>query len=112
MNIEEILTNLLKEVEQTPNMSVEDVLVKKTSEYGLSNEEKQILLDAFKVVDKITKEHQQLAEVRKKGGTRDFYISNGITAIAEGKSDEQFKEIIQAVNEVTNTQVQNSKIVE
>ncbi len=107
--MEEILTNLLKEVEQTPNMSVEDVLVKKTSEYGLSDEEKQILLDAFKFIDKITKEHQLLAEVRKEGGTRDSYISNSVTAIANGKSEEQFKEIVQAVNEVANTQVQNTK---
>lgn len=107
MNMEEIITALLQEVENNPKAQIEDILVAKAAEYGLSKADQDLLKEAFGVVDKITEEHEKLNAIREAGGTREEYIGQSVRALAEKEnvSEEQFKEIDQAINEVAGIQV-------
>lgn len=109
MNMEDIITALLKEVENNPQAQIEDILVAKAAEYGLSEEDQKLLKEAFGVVDKITEEHEKLNAIREAGGTRDAYIGQSVRQLAERTSEEQFHEIAKAVNEVTGIQVSHAE---
>ena len=111
MNMEEIITALLKEVENNPKAQIEDILVAKAAEYGLPEEDQKLLREAFSVVDKITEEHEKLNAIREAGGTREAYIGQSVRALAEKEnvSEEQFKEIAQAINEVAGIQVSHTE---
>ena len=109
MNMEDIITALLKEVENNPQAQIEDILVAKAAEYGLSEEDQKLLKEAFGVVDKITEEHEKLNAIREAGGTRDAYIGQSVHQLAEKTSEEQFNEIAKAVNEVTGIQISHAE---
>jgi hypothetical protein len=109
MNMEDIITALLQEVENNPKAQIEDILVAKAAEYGLSEEDQKLLREAFSVVDKITEEHEKLNAIREAGGTRDAYIGQSVRQLAEKTSEGQFEKIAKAINEVAGIQVSHTE---
>ena len=78
MKFQEILENLLKELENHPDLSAEEILRKKVRELNLSQEDIKEIVDANEYISEFDKTVTEIEEARENGIERQEYLNQRV----------------------------------
>lgn len=97
MKFRDVLDDMLKEMEQHPNLSVEELLKKKAAELALSDADVNDIELSNQLIDDFDKMSKEMGDARKQNVTRQQFVAEKLEQII-GKSPEEKQDIlIQAV---------------
>lgn len=99
MKFQEILDLLLKEMEQNPTCSIEELLKQKAAELNLSEADIKDIELSNQLIDDFDKTAQELSDARKKGVTRRQFVAEKLEQIVEKAPEEKRDILIQAVED-------------
>lgn len=97
MKFRDVLDDMLKEMEQHPNLSVEELLKKKAAELALSDADVNDIELSNQLIDDFDKMSKEMGDARKQNVTRQQFVAEKLEQII-GKGPEEKQDIlIQAV---------------
>ncbi len=96
---DDILTSVLKSVEDNPSANVEEVIAAKMAEMGLSDEGEKLLAETNAHLDSFEEAYQSLKAAKKQGETRTQWLQEEIYKIGQKNhlTEEQTEQLIQDI---------------
>lgn len=96
---DDILTSVLKSIEDNPSANVDEVITTKMDEMGLSDEGKKILAETNAHLEGFEAAYQSLKAAKDKGNTRTQWLQEEVYKIGEKNNltDEQKEKLIQDI---------------
>lgn len=93
---DEILTEILKAVEENPSSNVDEVLAKKVAEMGLSEEGVKTLEETNSYLEAYNEAYERLKAAKEEGESRVAWIQDELQSIADKHqlTDEQKEQLI------------------
>lgn len=98
--MEEIIQQILSRLELTPNAPIEDIISEMSTEMDLTPEDLTELNSAFKALDSIRENAQDLAEKKESGMTRTGWIEERLSNVSESSNENPEMVISQIVEGV------------
>ena len=105
--MEEILQALLRECNDNPGSSVEDIIKSAISDFDLNEDELNEIEESFKLLEAINAKAIDLSKVRKEGLTRNGWIEKQFGEIAK-KSGNDADAILSEIEKGINDGLNNS----
>ena len=97
MKFRDVLDDLLKEMEQHPNLSVEELLKKRATELALSDADVNDIDLSNQLIDDFDKMSKEMGVARKQNVTRQQFVVEKLEQIIEKCPEEKQDILIQAV---------------
>ncbi len=106
MKFQEVLDLLLKEMEENPTRSIEELLKQKAAELNLSEADIKDIELSSQLIDEFDKTAQEMSDARKEGVTRQQFVGEKLEQIAEKAPEEKRDILIQAVEDAGKTMME------
>ena len=107
---EEILTSMLKAVEENPSANVDDVIAAKVAELGLSPEGMKTLEETNSYLEAYDEMYQKLQAAKAEGESRSAWIQDELLSIGDkyNLTDEQKEALIGSISEACEKELKQT----
>lgn len=103
-NFEAFLTALLESYETNPAQDIDELIIAKCKEWGLTDEQVATLKEALGYIDEFSEKNTSLEEAKAGGKSRKQWLMEQMDEVTDGRTEEEKAQIISAISE-TNEQM-------
>lgn len=111
-SFDEILTSILKEIEENPTANIDELLAVKISELGISEEGMKTFQETSKSLESFDEMFAELQVAKSKGDTRSEWVQEQILNIGDKHqlTDEQKEQLITDIASVSEKNLESTLV--